>query len=94
MPRNRAPDGKWDSSTLGGGVAGLVKHLAEYTKTVDDLEDRLQNAQQARDYFSILQNVTPLWRSRSVSAQPPRAASPMGSRVATVTAPPRSNAMA
>lgn len=59
----RAPDGKWDSSTLGGGVAGLVKHLAEFEKVIDGLEDRLQKAQHARDYFSILQHVTPLGRS-------------------------------
>jgi hypothetical protein len=59
----RAPDGKWDSSTLGGGVSGLVKHLAEFAKVIDGLEDRLQNAQLARDYFNILQHVTPLWRS-------------------------------
>lgn len=59
----RAPDGTWDSSTLGGGVAGLVKHLGEFARTIDALEDRLQNAQQARDYFGILQHVTPLWRT-------------------------------
>lgn len=59
----RAPDGKWDSSSLGGGVGGLVRHLAEFAKVIDGLEDRLQNAQQARDYFSILQHVTPLWRT-------------------------------
>jgi hypothetical protein len=59
----RAPDGKWDSSTMGGGVQGLVRHLAEFSKTVDGLEERLLKAEQARDYFSILQHVTPLWRT-------------------------------
>jgi len=59
----RAPDGKWDSSSLGGGVQSLVRHLAEFSKTVDALEERLQNAELARDYFSILQNVTPVWRT-------------------------------
>ena len=59
----RAPEGKWDSSSVGGGVSGLVRHLAEYTKAIDALEDRLQHAHQARDYFSILQHITPLWRS-------------------------------
>ncbi|HEX3134960.1 MAG TPA: hypothetical protein VHX44_15445 [Planctomycetota bacterium] len=59
----RTPEGKWDSSTMGGGVQGLVRHLADYSKTVDGLEERLLKAEHARDYFSILQLVTPLWRS-------------------------------
>lgn len=65
----RAPDGKWDSSSLGGGVGSLVRHLAEFAKIIDGLEDRLQNAGHARDYFGILQHVTPLWRTtRNLSA--------------------------
>lgn len=59
----RTPGGTWDSSTLGGGVSGLVKHLAEFAKAIDGLEERLLNAQHARDYFAILQHVTPLWRT-------------------------------
>jgi hypothetical protein len=59
----RTPDGKWDSSSLGGGVAGLARHLAEYGKIIDGLEDRLLKADHARDYFGILQHITPLWRS-------------------------------
>lgn len=59
----RAPDGKWDSSSLGGGVQSLIRHLAEYQKIIDTLEERLLHAQHAHDYFSILQHVTPIWRS-------------------------------
>ena len=59
----RAPDGRWDSSSLGGGIQSLIRHLGEYQKIIDVLEERLLHAQQARDYFSILQHVTPIWRS-------------------------------
>jgi hypothetical protein len=59
----RSPDGRWDSSSLGGGVQSLLRHLAEFAKAIDTLEERTAQAQQARDYFAILQQVTPLQRT-------------------------------
>jgi Mg2+ and Co2+ transporter CorA len=59
----RAPNGTWDSSSQGGGVQSLLRHLAEFSKVIDALEERLLKAQLAHDYFSILQHVSPLWRS-------------------------------
>lgn len=59
----RAPNGTWESSSQGSGVQSLLRHLAEFAKVIDALEERLLNAPLAHDYFSILQHVSPLWRT-------------------------------
>src|SRR5688572_9225372 len=51
----KAPDGKWLSNALGGGVAALRKHLDEFRERLESLEVDLQKAEEARDYFDLLQ---------------------------------------
>jgi hypothetical protein len=65
----RQPSGEWTSSTKGSGPQALKKHLAEFSEHVDRLENRLQEAGGATDYFQLLQAVAPLHRnSRNMHA--------------------------
>lgn len=59
----RKPDGHWDSSALGGGTQALIRQLDEYGKVIDRLEDDLQAAEHARDFFAVLRLATPLLRA-------------------------------
>jgi hypothetical protein len=59
----REPDGGWKSNSLGGGLQAVKKHLAEYADAVTRLGDRLDQAASADDYFSVLQDVSPLFRA-------------------------------
>lgn len=59
----RRPDGQWDSSANGAGVGALLRHLDEFAKRVDVLEDRIQAADEADDYFAVLREGTPLVRT-------------------------------
>ena len=65
----RQPSGEWNSSTKGAGPQALKKHLAEFSERVDQLENKLQAADGAADYFQLLQEVAPLNRnSRNLHA--------------------------
>ncbi len=65
----RKPDGQWDSSANGAGVGGLLRHLDEFAKRLDVLEDRELAADEADDYFTVLREGTPLVRTiRNLSA--------------------------
>ena len=59
----REPDGGWKSNSLGNGLQAVKKHLAEYADAVARLGERLDNAATADDYFGILQDVSPLFRT-------------------------------
>ena len=59
----RQPDGNWKSNDLGTGIVALRTHLEEYAGRVEKLEDELQAADTASDYFRILQEIAPLHRS-------------------------------
>lgn len=59
----RTPQDKWDSSSLGAGEQALIRHLKEYTVIVDKLEEQVQRAEAANDYFLALKQITPLQRS-------------------------------
>jgi hypothetical protein len=59
----RSPNDVWDSSALGGGEQALIKHIKEYTSLIDKLEDQVQKADEANDYFLALRQITPLQRS-------------------------------
>ncbi len=61
----RRPDGQWDSSAVGAGVGALHRHLEEFAKRIDALEDRLQSADDAEDYYVVLREGTPLHRPAS-----------------------------
>ncbi len=58
----RDASGKW-SSTMGGGIAALNQHLDTFDKVLSDLEERVETANSAKDYFSVLHVVSPTLRS-------------------------------
>ena len=57
------PDGSWDSSANGAGIGALHRHLDEFARRIDALEDRLHAADDADDYFQVLREGTPLHRT-------------------------------
>lgn len=59
----RDPQGQWKSNSLGSGIAALNAHLDEFADRDDKLDDQLRTADEASDYFRILQAVTPLGRT-------------------------------
>lgn len=59
----REPDGSWKSSGQGAGVAALKTHLAEFAVRLDRLDEQLQHAVTARDYYNLLQAIAPLHRT-------------------------------
>jgi CorA-like Mg2+ transporter protein len=59
----RSPADKWDSSSLGGGEQALIRHLKEFQAIIDKLEDDIAKADEAKDYFAILKQLTPLQRT-------------------------------
>jgi hypothetical protein len=65
----RDAQGNWKSNTLGTGVQALRKHLADFSDRVDRLDRQFQQADDAGDYFDILQGIAPLHRtSRNLHA--------------------------
>jgi hypothetical protein len=65
----REPNGSWSAHAKGGGAMSLKKHLAEFTDRVEALENQLQIASGADDYFRLIQAVAPLHRtSRNLHA--------------------------
>jgi Mg2+ and Co2+ transporter CorA len=59
----REPDGNWKSNSLGTGIQALRKHVAEYAERIQALDDQLQQATTADDYFRVLQEVAPSYRA-------------------------------
>jgi Mg2+ and Co2+ transporter CorA len=59
----REPDGSWKSSGQGSGIAALKTHLAEFAARLDALDEQLQHAAAARDYYQLLQAIGPLHRA-------------------------------
>ena len=59
----RDTDGSWKSNNLGPGIQALRKHVTEFVERVEKLDDECQSAVTADDYFHILQEVTPLFRT-------------------------------
>jgi hypothetical protein len=59
----RDTDGSWKSNNLGSGIPALRKHVTEFVERVEKLDDECQSAVSADDYFRILQEVTPLFRT-------------------------------
>jgi hypothetical protein len=59
----RDAEGQWKSNSLGTGVQSLKKHLAEYATLMTELDDRLDAAAHADDYFAVLHAVSPLHRA-------------------------------
>lgn len=58
----RSPEGAWQS-TVGHGIAALQKHLAEYDAVLQRLDGMEDDAEWARDFLDILQQIAPLRRA-------------------------------
>jgi Mg2+ and Co2+ transporter CorA len=59
----RDPTGNWRSNSLGAGFQSLASHLNEFVERVEALEKRLDAAQSADDFYSLLRTSAPLHRS-------------------------------
>jgi hypothetical protein len=59
----RAPDGAWRAAPKAERVATLNEHVGEYRAVIEELEQAEDIARQARDYFELLDRLTPLTRA-------------------------------
>ncbi len=59
----RDPAGSWAWNADGSVTHLLKKHLASFTELTEQLENQLQAASGAADYFSLLQAIAPLHRT-------------------------------
>jgi Mg2+ and Co2+ transporter CorA len=59
----RHPNGSWSCSTDGSVTNLLKNHVAQFSQIVEKLEDELQDATCARNYFQLLQKIAPLQRA-------------------------------
>ena len=65
----RNPQGEWQSSDGGAGIADFKNHIAEYDKTADRLDVKLRKESTPENYFAVLHELTPLARaSRHLAA--------------------------
>lgn len=75
----RNPEGEWKSSPVGGGLTGLEAHLATYRTAIHGLDEEVEAAKTARQYFDVMPRMHPMQRStRNMSdvLQAARQASP------------------
>jgi hypothetical protein len=59
----RAPDGSWRSAPKAERVANIDSHLSDYRAAIEQLERAEDEAQDARAYFELLDQLAPLTRS-------------------------------
>jgi hypothetical protein len=59
----RDPAGDWKSAPAGGGFAGLEAHLASYQAAIHRLDEDVDSAKSARQYFEVMRRMHPLHRS-------------------------------
>lgn len=59
----RAPSGAWACNSDGSEIDLLKKHVASFAALVEQLENQVQEAEGADDYFRLLQAIGPLHRS-------------------------------
>jgi hypothetical protein len=59
----RDPSGNWKAAPKGEHVANLEQHLNEYQSVIEQLEQAEDVARDARDYFQLLDRVSPLARA-------------------------------
>jgi Mg2+ and Co2+ transporter CorA len=59
----RDAEGSWKSNSLGTGTQALRTHLAEFAARIDKLEEQVEHAASAEDYFQVLQAIAPLHRT-------------------------------
>jgi hypothetical protein len=56
-------EGSWRSKGLGDGVHALKRHVTEFGERVEGLEEQLQTAETAADYYVLLRSISPLHRT-------------------------------
>lgn len=78
----RRPDGVWRASAGGPPTAvPLRHHVEEFGALLDGLDDAVDAAQSATDYFAVLQRITPLVRTtRNMHAALQEARAAIGDR--------------
>jgi hypothetical protein len=59
----RQPNGEWKYSQRGDGLSCLIKHCEEYSLAEQNLVEKYQQAQNADDYFQLLEDITPLLKA-------------------------------
>lgn len=59
----RDPNGSWRAAPTIDGVANLAEHVHEYEVAIATLEHGEEAARQARDFFELLDSLTPLSRA-------------------------------
>jgi hypothetical protein len=59
--RNAA--GEWKSAPAGGGLSGLEAHIASYRTAIHQLDEEVEAAKTAREYFDVMRKATPLQRA-------------------------------
>ena len=60
----RKPDGSWRATGSGGtGIAPLRAHVESFDAAAEQLEDRVERAVKARDWFEVLHGAAPLMRT-------------------------------
>jgi hypothetical protein len=57
------PAGEWKSSPIGGGLSGLEAHLASYRTTIHRLDEEVETAKTARQYFDVMRHMHPMQRA-------------------------------
>jgi hypothetical protein len=59
----RDPQGTWKAAPRGDPVSSLAEHLASLRTMIERLEQADEDAQSAREYFNLLDQLAPLTRS-------------------------------
>lgn len=59
----RNPAGEWKSAPAGGGMSGLEAHVAAYRAAIHELDELVESAKSAREYFEVMRRTHPMQRS-------------------------------
>ncbi len=60
----RSPEGIWKASgTVEDGLKILYRHLEQYASIIEQLENRLEQAKQAEDFFLVMRDLSPVLRT-------------------------------
>ena len=59
----RNPAGDWKSSPVAGGLGGLETHLESYRTAIHRLDEEVESAKSARQYFDVMRHMHPLQRA-------------------------------
>lgn len=59
----RDPAGAWKSSPAAGGLGGLEAHLTSYRSAIHQMDDEVESAKTARQYFEVMRHMHPMQRA-------------------------------